>query len=291
MDRILSDNVGYDAQGRRIFKDGPPATTINDQWCNGIQEELMSMIESEGFVGSFSDNTLLLKAVTSAIARATDNYVVVHDLGTKNIVSANSSFNLDLYISGGTLAKPNGWKCKFRASNGMGTSFFNLTPSTIYNINGISALNWRIFGTGELSVELDNTAGNWNIINDSDFIFDEYQITDSGYMFDRIVKKKIKNEIYIRGKYFNDTVAINIATNNSFRCAALTIVSGITGTNNFENKNIHVWNIFDVANEVQNCLYLSGTGTTTGFDINFWRDASGTNLDCHANFECWNTWR
>lgn len=71
MDRINSDNIGYDSQGRRIFKDDPPATTINDQWCNGIQEELMSVIESEGFAGNVSDDTLLLKAITAAIARAT----------------------------------------------------------------------------------------------------------------------------------------------------------------------------------------------------------------------------
>ncbi len=165
MDRINSDNIGYDAQGRRIFKDGPPATTLPAQWCTGIQEEMMAVIESEGFAGSVSDNTLMLKAITAAIARATDNYVTVHDLGTKNILSQYSSFNLDLYISGGLLAKPSGWKCRIAVSNGNGSYYCDL--STTYNINGISALNFRMYGTGNYVFELENQTGNWNVIQDN----------------------------------------------------------------------------------------------------------------------------
>jgi len=173
MDRILSDNIGYDAQGRRIFKNGPPATTINDQWCNGIQEELMAVIESEGFAGNFSDNTLLLKAMTSAIARATDNYVTIHDLGTKNILSQYSSFDLDLYISGGALAKPSGWKCRIGCSDGNGSYYCD--PSTTYNINGISALNFRMYGTGNYALELNNINTNWKVVeNNTELIYALY---------------------------------------------------------------------------------------------------------------------
>jgi hypothetical protein len=196
MDRINSDNIGYDAQGRRIFKDGPPATTINDQWCNGVQEELMAVIESEGFAGSVSDNTLLLKSITAAIARATDNYVTVHDLGTKNILSANSGFDLDLYISGGLLAKPTGWRCRIAASNGLGASFFNCSPSTVYTINGISALNYRMYGRGNMTIELDNASSNWKIIDDADHIFDVWSTTVGGIAFE--YRKRIKNEMILK---------------------------------------------------------------------------------------------
>jgi len=190
MDRINSDNIGYDAQGRRIFKDGPPATTINDQWCNGVQEELMAVIESEGFAGSVSDNTLLLKSITAAIARATDNYVTVHDLGTKNIVSQYSSFNLDLYISGGLLAKPSGWRCRIACSDGNGSYYCD--PSTAYNINGISALNYRMYGTGNYIFELENQTGNWKIIEDNTEIISSLYTNSSGVGANTIINFSTK---------------------------------------------------------------------------------------------------
>jgi len=213
MDRINSDNIGYDAQGRRIFKDGPPATTLPAQWCTGIQEEMMAVIESEGFAGSVSDNTLLLKSITSisgrlvaAIAAATDNYVTVHDLGTKNIASANSSFNLDLYISGGALAKPSGWKCIIAASNGNGSYF--CSPSTTYNIkargasSAISALNWKIYGTGRLELELDNINSSWNVINSGEW--DTFQTPTVAGVYQRVtryVNRKMRITVTKEGSY------------------------------------------------------------------------------------------
>ncbi len=201
MDRILSDNIGFDAQGRRIFKNGPPATTVDDSWCNGIQEELMSVIESEGFAGNFSDNTLLLKAISAAITRAvsqaTDNYVVVHDLGTKNIVSANSGFDLDQYISGGALAKPSGYKFLLAASDGTGS--FYCSPSTSYSINGVSALNYRFYGTGKYTVQLDNTNSNWIICEPDDYVWDK--ITAVSGAFTQVCERKVKNEMVTQIKH------------------------------------------------------------------------------------------
>jgi len=289
MDRINSDNIGYDAQGRRIFKDGPPATTLPAQWCTGIQEEMMAVIESEGFAGSVSDNTLILKAITAAIARATDNYVTVHDLGTKNILSQYSSFDLDLYISGGVLAKPSGWKCRIAASNGNGSYYCDL--STTYNINGISALNWRMSGGGYLTLELGNITNTWTIIDDDAHIFDTCPIPDAGLMFDRTEYRKVDNRIKIVGRYYNPTVAINIASNNSFRSNPEICTIGRTLTENLLDENIIVVNVCNTTNEVQGCLLVQGASNTTSFQINFWRDATGTNLDCDANFVCTGKWR
>lgn len=63
MDRITGANWIYDAYGKRIFTDGPPATTVPATWLTGIQEEIMTVIEGAGLAPSINDNTQLKQAI------------------------------------------------------------------------------------------------------------------------------------------------------------------------------------------------------------------------------------
>ena len=49
MHRIESDNITVTADGKNQFKNGPPATTVNAEILNTIQEEICNFIEGAGF--------------------------------------------------------------------------------------------------------------------------------------------------------------------------------------------------------------------------------------------------
>jgi len=253
MDRILSDNVGYDAQGRRIFKDGPPATTLPAEWANSVQEEIMAVIEGEFQSPSITNLAQLYAGITHAINSAvttfTDRYITVHELTAKSIISANSSNNLDQYISGGSLAKPTGWKVRHFAQSGTGS--FGLTPSTVYTINGLSCSSWIIRGSGALTFELDNENSNWKIVEDLEYVFDEFTITSGAYT--QTCHKKIKNDMEIKIKhsasftcndaigalFFDNAVYIsNVTFIHAFSAAPE--LTGLTGYNTSGSNHIHI---------------------------------------------------
>lgn len=49
MHRIESTNVDDITDvGKNLFKNGPPATTLNAEWCNSVQEELAYIVEQSG---------------------------------------------------------------------------------------------------------------------------------------------------------------------------------------------------------------------------------------------------
>lgn len=53
-----------DATGVRLFTNGPPGTRVEETWLNGVQEELIGLIEGTGLTPSASDNTQLLQAMS-----------------------------------------------------------------------------------------------------------------------------------------------------------------------------------------------------------------------------------
>jgi hypothetical protein len=63
VDRIAGANWIYDGYGRRIFTDGPPATTVPATWLTGVQEEIIKVMENAGITPSVNDNTQLLQAL------------------------------------------------------------------------------------------------------------------------------------------------------------------------------------------------------------------------------------
>jgi hypothetical protein len=63
VDRILGANFIYNAYGKRIFTDGPPATTVPAKWLTGVQEEIAAIIEGAGLTLSGNDNTQLKQAL------------------------------------------------------------------------------------------------------------------------------------------------------------------------------------------------------------------------------------
>lgn len=53
-----------------------PPTEITDIWLNGVQEEICSFIESQGYVLDQNDNTLLGKAIRKAIQTAQKSVII-----------------------------------------------------------------------------------------------------------------------------------------------------------------------------------------------------------------------
>lgn len=62
MDRTQGAN--YDgSSGYRLFTDGPPGTTVEEEFLNGIQEEIVGSIEAVAATPSISDRTQLMGAI------------------------------------------------------------------------------------------------------------------------------------------------------------------------------------------------------------------------------------
>jgi len=83
MDRINTPNAVPDGNGpgKRGFRDGNKAlgilaTEFDAAFCNGLQEEIAAVIESEGIALDDSDNAQLLAAIEAKIAAAlSDQYI------------------------------------------------------------------------------------------------------------------------------------------------------------------------------------------------------------------------
>lgn len=75
MDRTSGAN--YDVVGgKRMFKDGPPATCVEHVWLNGVQEEIVNVISAIGSTPNSAANTQLLEALRV--------YTAVGDWGAAN---------------------------------------------------------------------------------------------------------------------------------------------------------------------------------------------------------------
>ena len=84
MDRTTGTN-NVEVDGKRQFTDGPPATTVNDDWLNAVQEEIVSLIEAGGLTPDNSDLTQLKAAIDifilAAIAAGATNSIQDHNDG------------------------------------------------------------------------------------------------------------------------------------------------------------------------------------------------------------------
>jgi hypothetical protein len=132
VDRIVGANWIYDAYGKRIFTNGPPATTVPAEWLTGMQEEIMSVIESRNIVPSSLSNTQLLTAIRDI---AFNSYFYGIDSGVANAYSILSIYGLRSYNSGLPVI--------FKATN-------NNTGSSTININNLGVVTIKKYGDIDL---------------------------------------------------------------------------------------------------------------------------------------------
>ena len=70
MDRTNGEN-NVTVGGKREFTDGPPGTTVEEQFLNGVQEEIVTAIEAAGLTPSFGNLTQLKEAIDIFIGLST----------------------------------------------------------------------------------------------------------------------------------------------------------------------------------------------------------------------------
>jgi hypothetical protein len=103
MHRIESSNYVRDAQGRNLFSDGPPGTTVNDAWLNTMQEELANVIEWGGsdLKTKSTDTRDQLKSVFQRLTTSFDIIISSQPIFNNIIerVSANRYRIKDIYKS------------------------------------------------------------------------------------------------------------------------------------------------------------------------------------------------
>lgn len=97
-----------------------------------------------------------------------------------NISEGPQVTNLSVYEAGGASEKPNGFKIKVSWTGGNKT-YSHLFTGTTYTIGGLTIANWAGYGTGSLTLQLDKTNGNWNILTDG--IFDKFVSTGNQKVF------------------------------------------------------------------------------------------------------------
>jgi hypothetical protein len=86
MDRTLGAN--YDnSSGIRLFKDGPPGTTVEQIFLNGIQEELIGAIQATAQTPSISDRTQLMNTI-GMMGLGLRNGVIVPSVAGNNLTVA-----------------------------------------------------------------------------------------------------------------------------------------------------------------------------------------------------------
>ena len=66
MDRTIGQNY-ITVGGKRKFTDGPPGTCVEEGFLNGIQEEIVGVIEGAGLTPNANDNTQLKQAIAPKV--------------------------------------------------------------------------------------------------------------------------------------------------------------------------------------------------------------------------------
>jgi hypothetical protein len=84
MHRTEGTNFTKDSVGRNIFKDAPPATTVEENWLNAVQEEIANVIEFAG-INLLSAQTDTHTQLREAILQAAGSF--------EYIVGSQASFN------------------------------------------------------------------------------------------------------------------------------------------------------------------------------------------------------
>lgn len=171
---------GYFAQPNP--QGGVPATQPGYEWFNGVQEELMSVIEGQGFSGSDTDHTKLRQAITKMI-QAGQRAVIISNAtfaggvtGTGKAVywdSANSRFDLAL-ANGSVKQNVVGFADVANANVyafGDAVLFAGLTAGSRYYLDGATAGSITVTapanpvfvgiakGATELFIDVDAAAG------------------------------------------------------------------------------------------------------------------------------------
>ena len=83
MDR--TNGANYDASsGVRKFTDGPPGTTVEKNFLNGVQEELIHSIDSFAITPSISDNTQLMQGL-GLLGNGMRNGIIVPTVAANNL--------------------------------------------------------------------------------------------------------------------------------------------------------------------------------------------------------------
>jgi hypothetical protein len=86
MDRTFGAN--YDgSSGARLFTDGPPGTTLEQEFLNGVQEELLGSIQATSQIPSISDRTQLVQSIAMQ-GLGLRNGVIVPSVAGNNLTVA-----------------------------------------------------------------------------------------------------------------------------------------------------------------------------------------------------------
>lgn len=75
MHRIEGENIARDDDGKFIFTDGPPGTTVPAAWLNSVQEEIASVIEGSGITlnsAAGDSNNQLYSSILRLVASCYD---------------------------------------------------------------------------------------------------------------------------------------------------------------------------------------------------------------------------
>lgn len=157
------------------------ATSPGYAWYNAVQEELMAVIEGQGFAGNASDNTLLRKAITKMIQAGQRSVVINNVIFAPTVInqgaavywdSANNRF--DLALADGSQKQNVVGFADIPGGNlycfGDAVLFSNLTPGSRYFLSGTtpgaivvtSPANTVSIGiaksSSELFVDIDSSA-------------------------------------------------------------------------------------------------------------------------------------
>lgn len=109
MERINGSAVATDlfGAGKDGFRDGNKAlgvaaTVVNAEYMNGVQEEIMSVIEEAGLTPDAEDNTQLLQAITNLVKGPADKIVRVASTAAINLAAPGANIDGTAMVAGDT---------------------------------------------------------------------------------------------------------------------------------------------------------------------------------------------
>lgn len=109
MERINGSAVATDlfGAGKDGFRDGNKAlgvaaTVVNAEYMNGVQEEIMSVIEEAGLTPDAEDNTQLLQAITNLVKGPADKIVRVASTAAINLAAPGANVDGTAMVIGDT---------------------------------------------------------------------------------------------------------------------------------------------------------------------------------------------
>jgi len=190
----------------------------------------------------------------------TTNYFVT--LAAKNISAGNQVTNLSVYEAGGAQEKENGFRIKVSWTGGNKT-YSHLFTGTTYTIGGLAIAKWAGYGTGELTLELDKTNGDFKVISgiNNSNIWDRFQTATASGVYQK-VKRSINRELNIA---VVDTNSRSITNANIYygvysfgTAAAVTFAVAFTAT----PSNIGA-GVIPTSSSTQILLFLNAVPTST----------------------------